>query len=241
MAARFTQGTNLQSTRKNVQEGKVGETARGHGTAGGVRRGNTMQGIPGYIKTAQDASSSGLASATNRRGRSQSGPRREGAIPAQKGESRRNWQAASSTGGSQDKSYYKTSTDKAGTVRVLGQPKAPASRSKSEMETTPGGTAGRRNAVSGGGVDGANRLPAGGATPRSAIHIPDTGKGKPKGGQGSAPASGQSARARGGFSVTARESSIGNKAPPTAKGFIGGGRGTMESLRGRPRGKSTMY
>ena len=67
------------------------------------------------------------------------------------------------------------------------------------------------------------------------------GKGKPKGGMGSAPASGQGARARGGFSVTARESSIGNKAPPTAKGFIGGGRGTMESLRGRARGKSTMY
>ena len=241
MAARFTQGTNLRSTKSNIQSGKVGETARGHGTEGGVRRGNTMQGMPGYIKTAQDKSSSGLASAMNRRGRAQSGPRREGAIPSERGENRRNWQAAYSTGGSQDKSYYKTSTDKPGVVRVLGRPKAPASRSASEMETTPGATAGRRNAVSQGGVHGANRLPAGGVKGGGPEHVTDTGKGRPKGGQGSAPASGQGARARGGYATTARESSIGNKAPPAAKGFIGGGRGTMESLRGRGRGKSQMY
>ena len=45
---------------------------------------------------------------------------------------------------------------------------------------------------------------------------------------------------RGGFATTARESSVGNKAPPTAKGFIGGAKGTMESLRGRVRTSSNM-
>lgn len=231
MAARFTAGTNEATTRSTLQKGRVPiQRGSGRGKAGG---------LPGYITTAQDKSSSGLASAKDRRGAAQSGPRREGAIPSRKGESRRDWQSATSTGGSQDRSYYKTSTDRPGTIRTLGQPKAPKSRSTSAIETSPGGSSGSRSAVSMGGVTGANKLPAGGVKAGGMKHnIGGTHRGL-----GSAPASGQSARARGGFAVTARESSIGNKAPPTAKGFIGGGKGTMESLRGRassPR-KSRMY
>jgi hypothetical protein len=243
--ARFTQGTNLKSTRSNVQEDPV-RTERGSG------RGKTG-GMPGYIETAQDKSSAGLANPSKARGQQNAGPRREGYIPDRKGEPRASWQSAKvATRGSQDESYYKTSTDRPGRIRRLGEPKAPAKRSESEMETTPGGNRGNRNAVSEGGTKTGNRLPPGGAG-RFADHIPDTGRGKPKGGEGSARASGQNAAARGGFKTDGRMAShTGNRAPPTAMGFIGGGRGTMESLRGRgnisdnmgmgkPRKGSQMY
>lgn len=227
MAARFTQGDSIASTRSVKQEGRVPiSRGSGKGKAGGM---------PGYIKTAQDKSSSGLASSFARRGRAQSGPRREGYIPTERGESRKNWQAASTTGGSQDKNYRATSTGRPGTIRVMGEPKAPATRSRGEMESGPKSEAGRKNAVSSGGVRGANKLPAGGIGPGKL-----SGHATMKGGQGSAKASGQGARARGGFSTDGRMSSVGSKAPPTAKGFIGGAKGTMESLRGRVNTTKSM-
>jgi hypothetical protein len=181
----------------------------------------TRQGMPGYIKTAQDKSSSGLANPSKARG-GQLNPVTSGGktstIPMRKGEPRKNWQAATSTGGSQDVSYYKTSTDKPGTIRKGGEPKAPAKRSMSEMETTPGGTTGKRNAMA--GVTSANKLPAGGisADKTGANHI--TGSGHR--GLGSA-------NARGTKGMMAQRNS-------------GSGRGTMESLRGKMKmGKKSMY
>lgn len=230
-AARFGQGMSTATTRTLAQKGRVPiANGSGHGKTGG---------LPGYIKTAQDKSSSGLASAFDRRGRAQSGPRREGYLPTSKGESRKNWEAATSIGGSQDKSYRATSTGKPGSIRRMGEPKAPASRSRGELGAGPRSEYGRKNAVSSAGVTGANRLPAGGIGQGKS-----SGHASIPGGQGSAKASGQGARARGGFSTDGRSSSVGNKAPPTAKGFIGGGRGTMESLRGRAKmgsGKGSMY
>ena len=244
MAARFTAGTNMKSTADLSQKARV-PISRGTGRS-------KAGGLPGYIKTTQDKSSSGLASAKDRRGAAQSGPRREGSIPSRKGESRRDWQAASSTGGSQDESYHNTSTARAGSIRVLGEPKAPAKRGTYGVETGHGGTTGSRSAVKMGGVTGANKMPPQGisADRTGPNHTPGAGHR----GLGSRPASGQKAADRGGWKTTGRESSIGNKAPPTAKGFIGGGspKGTMESLRGRvstdknfgmggKRAKSMMY
>jgi hypothetical protein len=128
MAARFSPGVSARTPPgiKNVQQrGKVSEPAQGLGPKGGPIRGNTMSGLPGYIKTTQDKSSSGL------KGGSGSGPKREGPI-GKAGGRRGNWQTSSKLGGSSDYSYRATSTGRAGAVKVMGKPKAPASRGTME-------------------------------------------------------------------------------------------------------------
>lgn len=218
MAARFTQGTNLKSTRTLPPESRSSEPPK-------MSKGR--QGMPGYIKTRQDASSSGLKGRGARGGSipAVNGPR---SIPSRKGESRKNWQSATSTGGSQDKSYFNTSTDKAGTIRRGGEPKAPASRSKSEMETKqPARNMGSRTAVSNGGIKGMRHLPQGGAQPGSGgAHTPGAGHR----GLGSGNPSGM------------------GKAAPMRARSTGGRAGTMESLAGKTRTgnitsrrKSMMY
>lgn len=216
MGARFTAGSTpaFAPGVKNRQAAQVKEPPTGAGPKGGPRKGNTMQGMPGYIKTAQDKSSSGLANPAKARGKQNFGPRREGYLPTRKGESRKNWQSAEAGGGSMDKSYYKTSTDKPGKIRIMGEPKAPASRSSSEMETTPGRNHGTRSAISMGGATGANKLPAGGIKAgQFKGHIPDSLRGK---GQGSA---------------NARPRASGGSAIDRVKPF--GRSGTMESLAGK--------
>lgn len=201
MGARFSQGTNERSTSRLTQRSPPSNPAK---------MSKTRQGMPGYIKTKQDASDSGLAHPAKARGGSIGAPNINGNVPKRKGEPRKNWQAASSTGGSQDVSYLKTSTDSPGTIRKGGMPKAPASRSKSEMETTPGGTKGSKGAVALGGALGANKMPAGGAKGGPAAkHIPGSGHR----GLGSRNAAGT------GKQLATRNS--------------GAGRGTMESLRGK--------
>jgi hypothetical protein len=245
MAARFTAGNSSsnQPGVKNTQGGRA-YTMRGEPATfvvqnggQGPKGGNTMTGMPGYIKTKQDKSSAGLAKPRNARGRQNDGPRREGYIPDRKGEPRKNWQSAdAATRGSQDVKYRDTSFSTPGTIRVLGEPKAPAKRGNAEGETKSRTAGGNRRAVSQGGETGASRLPPGGAGRFGSHEGAHT-----RGGKGSATASGQKAAARGGFRTDGRmPSHTGNKAPPTASGFIGGGRGTMESLRGRVRTSSNM-
>jgi hypothetical protein len=240
-AIRFGAGTSMRSTRSLTQPNPP-PTSRGSG------KGKTG-GMPGYIKTAQDKSSGGLANPSKARGKQNAGPRREGYIPTRAGESRKNWESSDSVRGSSDRSYRATSTAAPGAIRRMGEPKAPAKRPTSEREGPSRGESGRKGSVMGGGEPSANRLPPGGIGQGRA-----GGHATIRGGQGSAKASGQSARARGGFQTDGRMASVaGNKAPPTAKGFIGGGgKGTMESLRGRvntsdnfgmgkQRGRSQMY
>jgi hypothetical protein len=96
LASRFTQGTSEHTTRiitKKSVDPKPG-----------------MHGMPGFVKTGQDASSGGLA---NMKG---SGPRREGPI-GKRGSAGLKAMDSSKARGSTDKSYRATSTGPGGTVK----------------------------------------------------------------------------------------------------------------------------
>lgn len=99
MAARFYAGASIQATRKTSQAGKSPPP-----------QSNSMKGLPGYIKTTQDKSDSGLASSKG------VGPKREGSI-GRKGDGGNRKFNTAAFGGSSDKSYYGTSTGPAGRIR----------------------------------------------------------------------------------------------------------------------------
>jgi hypothetical protein len=167
MSARFTQGTNERSTRVVTQRSPVG-TARGSG------RGKAG-GMPGYIKTRTDSSSGGLANSkpvgprfnvgmTSASTNKTTAMRAQGAYIGKKGTgSAAKKFSAGKFRGSSDKSYRATSMGAPGSVRTMGQPKAPPSRAASEKEGGQTGRSGSKRAVSSGGDFGANKLPPGGA------------------------------------------------------------------------------
>lgn len=166
MSARFSQGTNLRSTREITQSSPVRtERGAGRGKAGGM---------PGYIKTRADRSSGGLTDAkpvgprfnvgmTSATTNKTTAMRAQGAYIGKKGGGSASKKFdAGKFRGSSDKSYRATSMGAPGSIRTMGQPKAPASRSKGEGEGGQTGRSGIKNAVSNGGVRGANKLPPGG-------------------------------------------------------------------------------
>lgn len=114
MAVRFTIGTNTKSTRDTAQAGKVPAVQK-----------NSMKGLPGYVKTTQDASDGGL------KNKSGIGPHREGSI-GKRGSSGAASMDAGKFRGSSDKSYRATSTGPAG--KIATNKGAPATRSGSEKE-----------------------------------------------------------------------------------------------------------
>lgn len=114
MAARFTEGASIRATRTTNPPKKVAPP-----------QSNTMKGLPGYIRTSQDPSSSGL---TGRVGGGNSpksaqqkgyGMHRDGPIPSRalKGPSgAKRFLDSANYGGSSDKHYRQTSTGPAGTI-----------------------------------------------------------------------------------------------------------------------------
>lgn len=166
MSARFTQGTDERSTRVITQRRPVQtERGAGRGKAGGM---------PGYIKTRTDKSSGGLTSAkpvgprfnvgmTSASTNKTTAMRAQGAYIGKKGSG--SAAKAFDSGkfrGSSDMSYRSTSMGAPGSIRTMGEPKAPASRGKGEGEGKQVGRSGLKNSVSRGGDFGANKLPAGG-------------------------------------------------------------------------------
>jgi hypothetical protein len=231
MTARFAQGMSIESTRRNSQESPV-KTQRGAG------RGKAG-GLPGYIKTTADRSSGGLASSKPVGPRFNEGEttattnktvqmRDQGAYIGKRGpKSRSGMFDTAKFRGSSDKSYHNTSTGPEGKIRRLGEPKAPAKRGASETESGHGGTAGLRNAVSDGGVKGANKLPPQGLRAGGKNHTPGGGLDVDR-----SPA--KQLRARNG----------GTQGGLHGSQFTSSPKGTMESLRGRAKmgaGKRTMY
>lgn len=98
MAIRFAKGESMKTTHTTRQFGKA------------VQHKPSMKGMPGSIRTGQDASKAGLTQNTG------IGPKREGPIgksgsPGVKGKF-----SASSSRGSADKSYRATSTGPAGRI-----------------------------------------------------------------------------------------------------------------------------
>lgn len=233
MTARFAQGMSIESTRRNTQKSPV-KTQRGSG------RGKAG-GMPGYIKTAADRSSGSLASSKPVGPRFNEGEstastnktsqmRDQGAYIGKRGpKSRSAMFDAAKFRGSSDKSYHNTATASPGVIRKGGEPKAPAKRGASETERGHGGTTGLRNAVSDGGVKGANKLNKEGiaADKTGPLHTPGAGH---QGGRMAA----KQLRARNG----------GTQGGLHGSQFTSSPKGTMESLRGRAKmgaGKRTMY
>lgn len=122
MSIRFTQGTNLKSTRTLSQAHKVPPP-----------QSNSMKGLPGFIKTTQDPSSSGL---TGRVGSGKSakvkdpfvkpGIHREGPIGVKGKNPLHKLQLTKNAGGSTDKHYRQSSTGPAG--RIVGNKGTPIAR-----------------------------------------------------------------------------------------------------------------
>ena len=114
MAIRFTQGASVATTRSIAADRKVAPPQK-----------NTMKGLPGFIKTKQDPSSSGLtgrvgggrtAKASGFKGH---GPHREGAVPGRKLDGTKGVKRMNDStrfGGSADNHYRQTSTGPAGKV-----------------------------------------------------------------------------------------------------------------------------
>jgi len=98
MSVRFSQGQSMKTT----------ETTRQFGKSPSVQR-NSMKGMPGHIKSGQDASDGGL---TNSGG---IGPKREGPI-GKRGSSGSPRMDTAKFRGSSDKSYRATSTGPAGRI-----------------------------------------------------------------------------------------------------------------------------
>lgn len=97
MAIAFTKGDSVKTTRT------ITKAAVGH-------KGNSMKGLPGFIKTGQDTSSGGL---TNSSG---VGPKKPGPIGQKGGGSVKQHFTAAKSRGSSDKSYRATSTGPAGKI-----------------------------------------------------------------------------------------------------------------------------
>jgi hypothetical protein len=126
MAIRFAQGTSLATTKKTAQVGKVAPP-----------QSNTMKGMPGFLRTKQDPSSSGLTGhvGSGKSAKSKDiksfGPHREGDVPSRKAtgyDTRKNWQSTPGKGGSTDKSYRATSTAAPATIsgnKGTPQPRKP--------------------------------------------------------------------------------------------------------------------
>jgi hypothetical protein len=101
MGARFYKGASV----------KVTETTRAPAGQAQHKASTIKSGMPGYIKTGQDTSSSGLASSKG------VGPHREGPVGKKGGHNGNFLNKAGQFGGSSDKSYRATSTGPAGKVR----------------------------------------------------------------------------------------------------------------------------
>lgn len=99
MSYAFTKGDSQKTT----------VTTRNHGVKFS-HKANTMKGLPGLIKTGQDASKAGLVQNTG------IGPRREGQIGKRGAAGAKSHFTAATSRGSADKSYKATSTGPAGRV-----------------------------------------------------------------------------------------------------------------------------
>lgn len=119
MAAKFYDGASLKATRSLAQADKTPPPQK-----------NSMKGLPGFIKTGQDASDAGLKDRTGM------GPHREGPIGkrAHPGDAHYSGKYADNGKfrGSSDKSYRATSTGAAG--KVVSNKGEPERRKSSEKE-----------------------------------------------------------------------------------------------------------
>lgn len=132
MAARFTQGASIKTTRTINQAHKVAPP-----------QSNSMKGLPGFIRTKADTSSGGLASSKG------VGPKREGAIGRHTGSTVRSKFDAGKFRGSSDRSYRATSTGPAGSIS--SNRSTPQSRGASEREGPSRGKPSRGAPQYGGG------------------------------------------------------------------------------------------
>jgi hypothetical protein len=114
MAARFYKGASLGTTSSTKQEGKSPAV-----------QSNSMHGMPGRIKTGQDASSAGLASSPG------VGIKKAGPIGQKGGPHRANQQKGK---GSTDTSYRATSTGPAGKIVGSGKMESLKGRARTSWE-----------------------------------------------------------------------------------------------------------
>lgn len=131
MAARFTQGASIQTTRTTRPPNKVAPP-----------QSNSMKGLPGFVKTKQDASDGGLTDAKG------VGPHREGPI-GRKGHGGAGYMDGGKFRGSSDKSYRATSTGPAGSIS--SNKGTPHARGASEKEGPKRGKPSRGAPQIGGG------------------------------------------------------------------------------------------
>ena len=114
MPAKFAEGTSVATTRHTKQFNKIPPP-----------QSNSMKGMPGFLKTGQDASDAGA------KGGSGSGPKREGPI-GEKGHRGASYMDGKKFRGSSDKSYRATSTGPGG--RIVSNKGEPERRGASEKE-----------------------------------------------------------------------------------------------------------
>ncbi len=110
MAAKFTQGTSLRTTKstRNFTHDPAEPKTR---SVDGPRGGNTMNGMPGYINAHQ------TESMDNARGGKGIGPHREGSIGKRGSSGAKGMASASEATGTVTKSYKSSSTRSAGAIK----------------------------------------------------------------------------------------------------------------------------
>jgi hypothetical protein len=105
MAARFTQGDSIHTTRSTYQQNPPRNVKT---RSESLKGGNTMSGMPGYINAHQ------TESMDHARGGKGVGPHREGPVGEKGGSGAKGMAKAEEACGTVTKSYHKSSTRKAG-------------------------------------------------------------------------------------------------------------------------------
>ncbi len=130
MAAKFTKGDSIASTRTTRSQHHPDEP-KTH-SVDGPRRGNTMNGMPGYINAHQKEDLGGA------KGGKGFGPHREGSIGERGSSGARSLAKASQAPGMSTKNYKSASTGRAGTI------KGNANTGASKVHTRSRGMAGQK-------------------------------------------------------------------------------------------------
>lgn len=108
MAAKFTHGDSIHTTRSTAQQGKVREP---HTSSHALKGGSTMPGMPGHICAGQTAAEGGA------KGGHGVGPKREGPIGRKGGSGAKSMGKAAP--GTTTKSYHAASTGHPGRIEKL--------------------------------------------------------------------------------------------------------------------------
>ena len=106
MGAKFTSGDSIHSTRSTNSQHHPGEPKTR--SVDGPRRGNTMNGMPGYINAEQSEDKGGA------KGGKGLGPHREGSIGMRAGSGAKSMAKAADAKGTVTRNYRTSSTGKAG-------------------------------------------------------------------------------------------------------------------------------